>query len=139
MVPPPLARLLLPLSLLASACGEGAPSPARELATGACPSSYAGCTSFTVASGETISFGAAVGFEYAPRCLRASPGHELRFEGDFGFHPLEQGCGPTAIPATASGSELSLTLSAPGLYGYYCSSHGTRSGQGMAGAILIAP
>ncbi len=43
------------------------------------------------------------------------------------------------IPATSSGSSVSITFSAAGLYGYYCTAHGTKTGSGMAGAIQVVP
>ncbi len=39
--------------------------------------------------------------------------------------------------AVTPGGGQSLTFAAPGVYAYYCSYHGTKDGQGMAGAVVV--
>ncbi len=110
-----------------------------EAAAGGCASGFAGCTTFTdgTAGAQTVSF---PGFDYSPKCLRVKVGQAVTFSGSFSAHPLEQSCGPaTVIASTSSGSSASFTFTKAGLYGYYCTLHGTASGSGMAGAIEVVP
>ncbi len=96
-----------------------------------CPG-FAGCTTFT--DGTTITFPNG-NDTYAPKCLRIRAGQAVTFTGDRGNHPLRFVCGPSTLPSSAS----QVTLSVPGVWGYYCSDHGTASGGGMAGAIEVVP
>jgi len=104
--------------------------------TAGCPG-FAGCTSFT--AGTTVDF--PNGNEtYSPKCLRVTAGQPISFMGSFNNHPLRQACGPAAQALGAtSGNSAQLTLTVPGVYGYYCGVHGDATGSGMAGAIEVVP
>ena len=39
--------------------------------------------------------------------------------------------------AVLSGGTQALTFAGPGVYAYYCAYHGTKEGQGMAGAVVV--
>jgi len=83
------------------------------------------------------------GIEYTPRCVRIHAGSMVVFSGTFASHPLVGGTvnGSTVtpdasspLPATSSGSELTITLSKAGAVPYYCSLHASS---GMMGAIFV--
>ena len=64
-------------------------------------------------------------FDYAPECIRVSPGATVRFEGDFRTFPLIGGeatlsddLSPFA-PTTTSGSSKEFVLSQPGIFPYH--------------------
>lgn len=118
--------------------GDQGPKP-LEAAAGGCSAGFAGCTSFSdgTTGTPTVSF---PGLAYDPKCLRVKVGQTVSFSGSFSAHPLEQACGPaTVIASTSTGSSASFSFSKPGLYGYYCTLHGTSAGSGMAGAIEVVP
>ncbi len=109
----------------------------------ACPAAFAGCVSwvdFTGASVDrTIHF--PLGNDaYGPECARVRFGQTVTFLGqNFGTHPLAQGCGPVNNVLLANqGDSFSVTFNRGlGVYGYYCTRHGSASGSGMAGAIEV--
>ena len=104
-----------------------------------CPAAFAGCTTFTVRTGaqqaRDITFEP---FVYTPKCLRVRVGQQVQFVGAFSDHPLQSACGGT-IPHVTSGTSRVVTFTTPGLYGYYCTNHGTPAGADMAGAIDVVP
>ena len=112
--------------------GGSAGGTAGGAANPGCPG-YAGCTTFT--DGTTVTF-PNLNDTYSPKCLRVRVGQQVTFAGDFGDHPLEQSCGPAAnvINGTAT-----ATFTVPGVYGYWCTDHGSSGGSGMAGAIEVVP
>lgn len=83
---------------------------------------------------HVIQFGGTLGNSYAPNELAVSVGDTVRWQGDFGFHPLSS----TAVPAGAeaftngSGSVFNYVVPAPGNYNYTCDSHGP----GMSGSFI---
>lgn len=101
-------------------------------ASGGCPG-YAGCNTFT--DGTTITF-PNVNDTYSPKCLRVRVGQQVTFSGDLADHPLQQSCGPAAN-AISGGATATFTV--PGVYGYWCTDHGSSGGSGMAGAIEVVP
>lgn len=78
---------------------------------------------------------------YSPACVRVRFGQSVTFQGgDFGSHPMTQACGPITMPAfeQSSGAAVSITFDkALGVFGYFCTNHGSASGSGMAGAIEV--
>lgn len=108
-----------------------------------CRVDFSGCTSFvdlTMDPSPTIRFPAG-GNRYSPDCARIRSNQTILFSGDFGNHPLAQACGPVGnVLVNRSGQSRTFSLSEGlGLYGYYCTAHGSSSGQGMAGAIEVVP
>lgn len=109
----------------------------------ACAAAFAGCATFVDLTAEpvdrTIHF--PLGSEsYGPQCARVRFGQTVVFQGgDFSSHPLAQACGPVNNVLLANqGSTLSVTFNRGlGVYGYYCTRHGSASGTGMAGAIEV--
>jgi len=83
---------------------------------------------------HVIQFGGTLGNTYAPSELAVAVGDTVRWEGNFGFHPLSS----TVVPAGAgafsngSGSVFNYVVSAPGNYNYTCDSHGP----GMSGTFI---
>jgi plastocyanin len=107
-----------------------------------CTAGFAGCTSFedkTADNAITIEFGGTTGTAYSPKCVKIKKDTKVTLKGNFGFHPLAQACGPSDVITNGSGTEIQFTFTAAGLFGYYCTAHGTVSGSGMAGAIEVVP
>jgi plastocyanin len=109
----------------------------------ACHANFAGCSSFTdltTTANATIRFPVA-GTRYSPPCVRVRLGQSLTFSGDFGSHPLDQGCGPIKDLVTwHRGNTFTVTFTnGLGIYGYYCFQHGSSNGSGMSGAIEVVP
>jgi plastocyanin len=133
----------------ASGAGGGGASGAAGTAGGpgiqACPAAFAGCDSFDDRTADTlvtIAVGAA-GLAYEPKCVKVKTGTTLRFDGNFSFHPTEAACGPIAAVSRISGTtgsvDVTLNRVPEGVYGYYCTAHGTPAGAGMAGAFEVVP
>lgn len=136
------AACLSPLDCATGVCGIGelcaAPSDP-------CPLPFAGCTSFVDASdagvATTIRFPVG-GSRYSPSCVRVRFGQAVVFTGGaFADHPLRQACGPVRNVVTANGgTSATLVMNrAIGVFGFYCSAHGSSGGSGMAGAIEVVP
>jgi len=119
--------------------GGGGGTGAAFMAMVPCPeeSSY-------VTTGTTIAFGGATpGTNYAPKCLKVSPGATVTFSGDnFAFHPLE----PSSLRGTVTGNPITTTNTGaskaftfpnPGFYAYFCIFHGTDSTDFMNGVIWV--
>jgi plastocyanin len=104
-----------------------------------CRATFANCATFTeLDAGVTIHFPVG-GLRYSPNCLRLHLGQSVTFVGDFGPHPLSQACGPvTGLFSAGLGNSFTTTFTAGlGVYGYFCSEHGSSNGSGMAGAIEV--
>ena len=122
-------------------CASGVCTMARCASPESPCGSFAGCSGFTdlTAGPATIRF-PINGDRYSPPCIRVRFGQTVTFEGgDFGVHLLTQACGPVSGAISASsGSSLAVPFNrALGVFGYYCSRHGSATGSGMAGAIEV--
>jgi len=91
---------------------------------------------------RVVTFGGVVGSSYSPRCMIVSAGQMVNFSGPFTSHPLRTGVTPGSsatgttpnpIADTDSGSSVSFTFAAPGIYPYHCNFHQPS----MAGVILV--
>ncbi len=113
-----------------------------------CAPSYSGCGTSVDwvdvaadAGPVQVRFPAGGENNYSPQCVRLHLGQQVSFQGSFGSHPLDQGCGPLpgVVPTVESGSSPVVVTfdSALGTFGYYCQNHGSPSGGGMAGAIQV--
>jgi plastocyanin len=130
-----MRRTLAFILVSLAACGGG---PATD-ASGTCDAPIHGCSTFTDLTGgtATILVGAAGSLVYDPRCALVKVGQPVTFQGDLGFHPLAQDCGPAgAIPETAGGTTVTFSIGAAGTYGYRCVNHHQL---GMDGAIQVVP
>src|SRR6266566_5035461 len=76
---------------------------------------------------------------YKRDVTRVPAGTRVRFSnGGRAVHNAVAANGGWSTPATIrSGSAATLTLSKPGVYRFYCTFHGTKDGQGMAGTIVV--
>ena len=111
---------------------------------GGCIAGFATCTTFTDLTGEAeprIDFGGTFGQTYAPKCAQIKVGQTITFWGSFSSHPLDQACGPRRVfkEDDPDIGFSSFTPGSAGVYGYYCTFHGTLAGTGMAGAIKVVP
>jgi plastocyanin len=78
-----------------------------------------------IAAGETVTFTPAAGNDFADQ-----PGTT--------HHPLH--FVDTSIGTQTSGSAATpFTFARPGTYAFYCGNHGTASGTGMAGTVVVDP
>jgi plastocyanin len=75
--------------------------------------------------GEALVYVEFTAFDYAPECIRVSPGTTVRFSGNFRAFPLIGGdvaepdpASPFA-PPTTEGIHADFVLSEPGIYPYY--------------------
>jgi plastocyanin len=127
------------LDCASGVCSTGKCAPPAT----ACQASFASCTTFVDLTGDgvdrTIHF--PLGNEtYGPKCARVRFGQTVTFSGsDFSGHPLTQACGPVNnVVLARQGSSFSVTFDRGlGVYGYYCTQHGSVSGSGMSGAIEV--
>ncbi len=124
-------------------CASGVCAGATCTAALADCSGYSGCTTFVdatdAAASRVVSFPAG-GERYSPQCLKVRFGQSVTFQGNFSNHPLAAACAPTVNPVarTTNGSSASFTFDRGlGVYGYYCSQHGSTNGNGMAGAVMV--
>jgi len=76
---------------------------------------------------------------YKRDVTRVPAGTQVRFSnGGRAVHNAVAADGAWATPLTIrSGKAATLTLSKPGVYRFYCTFHGTKDGQGMAGTIVV--
>ena len=138
-----------PVCADSAACGSALDCLSGVCTAGQCAApasrcgSFSGCTTFTdltaPAANRTINFPGS-NDRYSPPCIRIRFGQSVTFQGgDFGSHPLRQGCGPISGSVTASsGQTTTRTFNfALGTFGYFCDQHGSASGSGMAGAIEV--
>lgn len=82
--------------------------------------------------------------KYEPNCAHVNPGGSIQFTGSgLSGHPLRGGAYTGAgsqqdpaspIPATSSGSSLTVPLNGQGLFGFFCNFH---AGSGMIGGVLV--
>lgn len=80
---------------------------------------------FTKFPGVDISFFGASPGQYTNHCAKTKVGDTVTFASDFTMHPLEPSGGdsPSFIPATSTGSSVSVVPTTPGVYGFQCSAH----------------
>jgi plastocyanin len=93
----------------------------------------------------TITFGGG-GNMYDPPCFKVSAGTAVTFSGNFSAHPLAGGevigsqdfPDPTSpfMPVTSGGPPKIFTLTTPGDYAFYCTTHFAN---GMYGAAFVVP
>jgi plastocyanin len=126
---------------IADAASDGAPDDGIAVdARLGCPATYATCSTFDDRTGVGSLDVTLVDEFYGPRCVRVSPGTEIRI-GANREHPLRAAsCSPSDFiggPPGGVSSPATFTLTVPGHYGFYCPSHGTDAGAGMAGAIIV--
>jgi plastocyanin len=81
---------------------------------------------------HVVKFGGSFGFAYSPNTLTCAVGDTVKWEGDFGTHPLSSTSVPAGAAALhqASGSSFSYAVLAAGTYQYKCDFH---AGSGMIG------
>lgn len=108
-----------------------------DAARAPCPDTFAGCATIEDHTGVAtfaVSFG--TGNSYAPNCIRVSAGTVVTLPAS-AFHPLARAsCSPAAAPALDS-TGGDYTFDTAGSYGYYCANHGSDTGAGMAGLIIV--
>jgi plastocyanin len=118
--------------------GGGGGTGATFMAMIPCPEE----ASYTT-TGTTVMFGAALGSNYAPKCLKVSTGATVTFSGDnFAFHPLQ----PSTMRGTVTGNPITLTNTGmtkaftfpnPGFYAYFCMFHGLDDAEFMNGVVWV--
>jgi plastocyanin len=108
-----------------------------------CPLTYSGCTTFEDLTGETTVevtiVAAGASFAYEPHCIRISAGTTVSIPAE-AIHPLDDAsCSPetSPLPETPTVVDGDYTFTAAGAYGFFCSVHGSDTGAGMAGLIVV--
>ena len=93
------------------------------------------CTEAGFVNGDIQSSIATQGSTYTPRCLRVLVGSKVTISASK-YHPLAPGNGSKGIiPATETTVEI--LFDSAGTYPYFCSNHGSFSGEGMTGEIQV--
>lgn len=78
-------------------------------------------------------------FAYDPHCVRVSTGTVVTITAS-ALHPLNNAsCSPAGSPLPTVPAVLDddYTFTAAGAYGMFCTNHGTNTGAGMAGLIVV--
>lgn len=84
---------------------------------------------------------AQVGISYMPACLRIEVGQAVTWTADFVAHPLSSGSpsggaqAGSPIVETITGSTVTFTFPAAGVFGFWCEEHG----RAMMGAVYVEP
>lgn len=79
------------------------------------------------------------GSDYSPRCLKVKPGTTVTIQASE-RHPLqgiEMGPPNPFLRGSPGTRPETHTLNAPGSYGYFCTDHGDKEGNGMAGVVVV--
>ncbi len=90
-----------------------------------------------IATTHVIQFGGSLGFVYSPGFLNVAVGDTIKWQGDFGTHPLSSTSVPPGAASFhhASGSAFTYPVAATGTYQYRCDNH---FGLGMTGSFTAA-
>jgi len=101
---------------------------------------FAGCTTFddrTVGPTNTRTVRTLATRTYSPKCMRVRVGQSAVIEAStmYPLAPAPQSGNP--VPAGTTNQTFQLTQA--GVFGYYCTTLGTSTGTGMAGAIEVVP
>jgi plastocyanin len=119
------------------------PLAAAEPVINACAESAAGA--IPLQNNVQIQYGFIDGvLKYEPACTHLVPGGSVTFTGSgFGGHPLRGGAytgigslqdPASPVPSTGAGTNLTVTFTKQGLFGFFCNFHASG---GMSGAILV--
>lgn len=78
-------------------------------------------------------------YALSPATVTVQAGEKVTFTNAQGAHNVVFSDGSFREPAQPSTSKWTVerTFDAPGTYQYYCAPHGTASGQGMAGKVVV--
>ena len=87
-------------------------------------------------------FGGTLGNDYGLKTIRAVPGDSVTFSGDFSAHPLKSARSDYTYEKAGGGEGVfTQPYTKPGIYRYYCSIHGSRTGNnqvsGMSGQVIV--
>jgi plastocyanin len=76
-------------------------------------------------------------FKFVPKTISVDPGEQITFTNSGSVdHEVSADDGSFATGNIAPGNSKSVTIDAPGTYGYYCAYHGSP-GSGMFGTIRV--
>ncbi len=126
----PVSSLAFVSSVLLVACGGSSSSSGGGGGGGG---GLNGCTTFTdMSSSNAIRVINFANFSYNPACMQIAAGQSVTFSGNFGAHPLTRGAkagsggvsdSANPITAPASGNSVTIPLTTPGDYPYFCATH----------------
>ncbi|MEK6628366.1 MAG: hypothetical protein AABY53_07050 [Bdellovibrionota bacterium] len=100
-----------------------------------------GCTTASFVSGTDANVITIVGTTYSPKCLKLKVGATVTILASR-HHPLMAMAdingkqNPFADGKLFDAAQTRI-MDRAGLFGYYCDNHGSATGNGMAGAILV--
>lgn len=95
----------------------------------------AGSTATHAATATTVR---AEDFKFVPKTITVKPGEAITFDNTGAVaHTATADSGSFDTGDMGPGNSETITISAPGTYGFYCKYHGSP-GSGMAGTIRVA-
>jgi plastocyanin len=78
-------------------------------------------------------------FTFEPKELTVRAGTTVTWNNVGGRHTVESADGFLKSDTLIGGQTYQKRFDVPGLYDYYCGNHGTRSGTGMVGRVIVRP
>ncbi len=140
-----ILTLFFVLSLALSACAS--PSPATQAASTTAPSGAPASTAAVPASGGQTTQPALnpnqvtvkmVGTTFEPQNITVKVGATVVWENTSTLtHNVVAVDGSFKSANVDPGGTYQNTFTTPGKFGYYCSYHGTKDGQGMYGTVTV--
>jgi len=76
-------------------------------------------------------------FTFEPKELRVRAGTTVTWNGVGGRHTVESADGFLKSDTLIAGETYHKRFDTPGVYDYYCGNHGTKSGTGMTGRVVV--
>lgn len=78
-------------------------------------------------------------FQFEPKELTVKAGTIVEWTDEGGRHTVEADDGSFKSDTLTAGGKFERKFETPGVYPYYCTFHGDKHGQDMAGVITVAP
>jgi plastocyanin len=75
--------------------------------------------------------------KFEPKMINIKAGSEVIWENKEGTHTVTADDGSWASSTLTPGQTYSHKFDKPGKYPYYCTFHGGKGGQGMAGVVTV--
>ena len=76
-------------------------------------------------------------FTFEPKVLTVPAGTTVTWTDDLGRHTVESADGFLRSETLIAGGTYQKRFDTPGVYDYYCANHGSKSGTGMIGRIVV--
>jgi plastocyanin/uncharacterized membrane protein YozB (DUF420 family) len=89
-------------------------------------------------SAPTVATVTVQNFAFEPKELTVRAGTTVTWNNVGGRHTVESADGFLKSDTLIGGQTYQKRFDAPGVYDYYCGNHGTRTGTGMTGRVIVA-